>query len=394
MTYIKFYCFCFFLLFFPITNYVVVNFALSLVLLVMLVIRILRDKNSFSEFSSNHTLFMTVWFLWTALSFFWSLDTMQWLLQSMVVFIALTHSLYLQELWRDRKHTVLLTFILANIIHNIIGWVQIVLLGGRIPESLFYNQNFLATYLLFSLIILVFWETNRFQLRSPLKYFLLLSNLLLIVFANSRGITVITLLTLVLIFYFKMYSQEFKKLFIGIALFSLIAGLFVLIFTDIVHAVVNDSSTIIRANLVLSGLRYLLERPIIGLGAGSVTYLIEHYPLLYTNQLTVLHNWWIGLLVTHGVIFFTVYMIRYLWNGYLVARMALRTKNPRAQRIVVFFLAMIIAVMIPDSLFHSIWFWIIMNMIWTEIEQLKEEDSTIQTSWVRKLNVRYHLNSK
>jgi len=135
-------------------------------------------------------------------------------------------------------------------------------------------------------------------------------------------------------------------------------------------------------NLVQTGLIYLREQPLLGLGAGSIVYLIENYPILYTNQLTVLHNWWIGLLVTHGVIFFVIYMMRYVWNGYVMVRMALHGKNPRAQMILTFFLAMIIAVMIPDSLFHSLWFWIIMNMLWAEIEELKENDPSIQITYL------------
>jgi len=143
-------------------------------------------------------------------------------------------------------------------------------------------------------------------------------------------------------------------------------------------------------------LLYILLDPyahLIGLGAGSIVHLLENFPILYTNQYTVLHNWWIGLLVTHGVIFFVIYMFRYLWNGYLMIRIALRTKNPRAQMIITFFLSMIIAVMIPDSLFHSLWFWIIMNMLWTEIEELKENEPDIQSKWREKLNLRSHLNN-
>jgi len=75
-------------------------------------------------------------------------------------------------------------------------------------------------------------------------------------------------------------------------------------------------------------------------------------------------------------------MMRYVWNGYVMVRMALHGKNPRAQMILTFFLAMIIAVMIPDSLFHSLWFWIIMNMLWAEIEELKENDPSIQITYL------------
>jgi len=115
-----------------------------------------------------------------------------------------------------------------------------------------------------------------------------------------------------------------------ILLLGLIIGAFILFFTGIPAAILTDPSTVIRLNLVQTGLVYLIEQPLIGLGAGSIVYLLENFPILYTNQYTVLHNWWIGLLVTHGVIFFAIYMFRYLWDGYLMIRIALRTKNPRA----------------------------------------------------------------
>jgi len=197
----------------------------------------------------------------------------------------------------------------------------------------------------------------------------------------------VTILMLFVISYLKTTFKETRKLLVIIFLFGITVGGLVLFFTNLPTAILTDSSTVIRWNLVQTGLIYLREQPLIGLGAGSIVYLIENYPILYTNQLTVLHNWWIGLLVTHGVIFFVIYMLRYLWNGYLMIRIAFRTKNPRAQTVITFFLAMIIAVMIPDSLFHSLWFWIIMNMLWTEIEELKENDSIVQNSWMEKLGM-------
>jgi len=195
---------------------------------------------------------------------------------------------------------------------------------------LFYNQNFLATYLLFAFIFTVFWETDRFQLSSPIKYSLLLTNFLLILFANSRGITTITFFILFVVMYLKIDFKEIRKLLAVILLLGLIIGAFILFFTGIPAAILTDPSTVIRLNLVQTGLVYLIEQPLIGLGAGSIVYLLENFPILYTNQYTVLHNWWIGLLVTHGVIFFAIYMFRYLWDGYLMIRIALRTKNPRA----------------------------------------------------------------
>jgi len=353
----------------------------------------LKNRKSLKNVISNHTTFMTLWFLWTVLSGFWSLDLVQWLLQSMVVFITMVHSFYLRQK-RENRTRLFRVFLLANAVHTVIAWGQIFFSRSIIPESSFYNQNFLATYLLFSLIMMIFWKTDQFSVQTPLRYLLVLSNFLLILFANSRGITVITFFILLLIFYFKMYVKELKNLFIGLLLAGFIIVTGVLLFTEVIASFITDPSTIIRLNLVQNGLFYLMESPLIGLGAGSITYLIDYYPISYTNQYTVLHNWWAGLLVTHGIIFFTLYILRYLWNGYLMANLALRTKNPQAQMIVTYFAAMIIAVMIPDSLFHSLWFWIMMTMIWSEIEQLKEEDLTIQNNWMKKIDVREYLSGK
>jgi len=386
-----FYYLCFLLLFFPVKHYVIIHFVLSTALLLNILISFSKDRKQIKGYLSNHILFMLLWFLWTLVSYFWSLDPWQWLLQSMVVFTAMTHAFYLRKC-RENKQLLFYIFILANVLHNLISWTQILLLGNNIPESLFYNQNFLATYLLFSFIFIVFWETDRFQLNSPLKYSLLLSNFLLILFANSRGITAITFFILFVVMYLKIDFKEIRKLLAVLLLLVLIIGAFVLFFTGTSTAILTDSSTVIRLNLVQSGLIYLREQPLIGLGAGSIVYLIENFPILDTNQYTVLHNWWIGLLVTHGVIFFAIYVFRYLWNGYLMIKIALRTKNPRAQMIITFFTSMIIAVMIPDSLFHSLWFWIIMNMLWTEIEELKEKVLNIQSGWVEKLGVNLGSN--
>jgi len=164
-----FYYLCFLLLFFPVKHYVTIHFVLSAVLLLNVFFRTSKDRKQTKKYLTNHTVFMSLWFLWTLVSYFWSLDAVQWMLQSMVVFTAMVHSIYLRK-YRENKQTLFYIFILANVLHNLIGWAQILLLGNRVPESLFYNQNFLATYLLFSFIFIVFWETDRFQLRSPLKY--------------------------------------------------------------------------------------------------------------------------------------------------------------------------------------------------------------------------------
>ena len=143
---------------------------------------------------------------------------------------------------------------------------------------MFYNQNFLATYLLFSLIFIVFYKTSHYELSYPMKYGLLLSNFLLILFANSRGITVITFFILFVIFYFKVNVKEIRKLLRVLLLLAAVVGIFALFFTDILTVFLTDSSTVVRLNLVRTGLTYLIDQPFIGLGAGSIGYLIENYP--------------------------------------------------------------------------------------------------------------------
>jgi len=90
----------------------------------------------------------------------------------------------------------------------------------------------------------------------------------------------------------------------------------------------GQGSVEIRKNLLLNSLQIMEENPrlvVIGLGAGQVEYYLEEFD--NTEDVTSLHNWWVEVLVNHGVFIGVGYFVFFLWLLRETIKKANKTKD-------------------------------------------------------------------
>ena len=65
----------------------------------------------------------------------------------------------------------------------------------------------------------------------------------------------------------------------------------------------------VRINLIKNGLYFLAETYGFGVGAGNLHYWLRDRTVYDVGQIMFIHNWYIEVLVTFGVLFFVIYML-------------------------------------------------------------------------------------
>lgn len=71
-------------------------------------------------------------------------------------------------------------------------------------------------------------------------------------------------------------------------------------------------SEYIRINLIRNGFVFLIKTFGFGTGAGNIEYWMANYGLYYTGTIVNMHNWWMEILASYGVIIFALYVVFYL----------------------------------------------------------------------------------
>lgn len=257
---------------------------------------------------------------------------------------------------RDFRGVFNITFLMI-VFHNILGWFELETgkyyfadlnkidrysqfsynKAARTPITLFSNINDYATLMLLGVFIsFIILLNSKNLLAKILSSLTLLSSILLMLRTGSRGniaglvLGIIAVVTLILV-------KRINK-YILIALISL-SLIFVVVYpsvdqslmTLIVNKVLSRFGTqslsirsdTTRLNLIKNGLVFLLNTGGFGTGAGNIEYWMETRQIFYVGQVFNIHNWWAEILVSYGVIIFTVYIFIYflkiktLLNAYL-----------------------------------------------------------------------------
>lgn len=370
--------------FFPIEHHLIILAIISAALMALTAFGLYKKEIEFRDIISPYSLFIFVLFIWSGMSRFWSRDTDAWLIGVGIIFIALAMVISLKIASRDnlfrRQLAWWITFVIM--IHQLTGWYYVfqrdlhlhldqvfqfnLTLGN--PNLFFRNINDYALMMFFavfwSLILPVNFISNDFlrKMAKGMKYFFILSSIGQVFFAGSRGIFVASVLALG--FYAFLHIRK-KSLRLDILLVSaLMVVVFLLFFwPQIVEYLANDSSAVIRFNLVRNGWQHLKLTNFVGVGVGQVSYFQGHYPFHWTGNLTLMHNWFMGLITANGLVIGVFYVCYYVWVFIRSYLLSTNYRKPLARFVSSFLLGFVIAGMIPDSLFTYIWFWLMHHLV-------------------------------
>lgn len=246
-------------------------------------------------------------------------------------------------------------------------------IGIRIPISAFGNPNTFGFFLLFAYCVSV--SLSRLKKTRAGRIVSVISSIiffLLIIATQSRACFISVLvgsLVLVALDFHKIKMAQ-KILFIVV----LIAGSSYIISwlsanKELYEALMTidvsadaDGSDRIRMNLISNGMKILSEHYFLGTGLGQIEYHMAKPGMLWTRDITNIHNWWIEILVSSGVVVFVYYVALYIKKFLFFLKKALAIKVSETGRIyaklgVSMLSVFFIGAMSASSIFCIEWIW-------------------------------------
>ena len=256
-------------------------------------------------------------------------------------------------------------------------------LGIRIPMSVFGNPNDFGLFLLFSFYcsLALLYIKNNF-LGKILSASLAILFAFLIVSTQSRAVFMSLLggITLWLIFDFKTWRPQIKAVFVVVLLLliSSIIG-WLMANEELYMALISadEESDDARINLIKYGFVVLGDTYLLGTNIGNVEAHMAHYAM-YTNNVENIHNWWMEVLVSSGVIIFAFYIILYARQIFFYYKNYNKTRNYTINRISQAFLCFMITFVLgsitASSVFMTEWMWTVFAVIFAFPEVYKQKN--------------------
>jgi len=260
--------------------------------------------------------------------------------------------------------------------------------GFREPVAVFGNPNDLAIFLFFSVVSsLALIRIKRDFFPKLLSAFVIGNSIFLILCTQSRSVFLGICIFFGLVFLFKFLKFSLSKKFRYSFIFVIIA--FLLYYFIGQNEVIVDLTTVnlsnpdegssdsIRKNLIINGLYYLIQTFGFGVGLGNIEYYNNYRPFLDVGNVGNIHNWWMEILVSSGIIIFIVYIIVYTKA---MLRLLVTFRNTLDYQIkqlslpfACFFLPFIVVAVGSSTLMGSEWIWPLVALVLKSSHILYEE---------------------
>ena len=287
---------------------------------------------------------------------------------------ALTDSLFvhlLMGLYEITAHTYL--FEVGNVARTSYGHVAI---------GIFHNLNDYSTFVTTMIPFAIYRFLSSYKITEKLySLFLAITSLYLIILNGSRG-AILTLMIFVLagIVMFAKKSNKNKLIISGIiCVFGVLlvfnignssTFLFNLISSNTVDT--NYSSDIARINLIRNGLYFLKKTYGFGVGAGNLYSWLAEKSIYNIGNLRFIHNWYVEVLVTFGVLFFVIYIF---FHGKLLYKLFSKKYGTSQLKTTLFlsFVCFSVVSISSSSNIYSEWVWMYLVVISLFSESLEKK---------------------
>lgn len=314
-------------------------------LMVQLYLRNPQLKLVTQSWSTRMLMVFLSWWIVGLLTGLWALDFISWVQVSFLMTVGIL-SIVALYLWSHSWHQwlrlleamwVMMTGLLVwgyfEIITNTYLFADMVKLDKyntfasqpwtRIPITTFANQNDYATMLLAYLAIgLILLKVSQ---RNWLKVIMLVSFALGSFLVYQSGSRMALLCLIILLGFLMIEKIDWDFSFYQWALI-LIAGASILILSLIYLEPLRETLDTIfyfggpqaelpgdtkRMNIWRNGLFFLSQTLGLGVGSGNIEHWAAEFSFWPTNEITNMHNWWLEILVSNGVIPFLLYVWGY-----------------------------------------------------------------------------------
>lgn len=233
----------------------------------------------------------------------------------------------------DFPRKLAITLVVALCVHLAIGLFEITAhsylfptgeiarrLYGNVPISIFRNMNdyatFVATMLPFSIHFFLSEKKPAVRVIAALISGI---SMLFVIKSECRG-AILTVIACLATFMFLLSNNRRYQSF---AVFIILGAVLIIVFNSSVRQTAlrilqnnsinaESASDSTRINLIRNGLYYLQQTYGFGVGPGNLHYYFDHDTIYNIGKIRYMHNWYVELLVTFGVVVFILYMIFHL----------------------------------------------------------------------------------
>lgn len=354
--------------FFQIPGNLYIHLFLSAILYLLFVLNINEINNS-SKTNTDYITLLIIWLLISIFSYIWVKDYNGWLKGCAVLFIALSYSISIHLSIENRKFqkTIINIIIFSAALHNVVGWFEkitriylfnkneLMIMQAKMhnnPLSFFDNTNDFAFFLMFIFVIIYYINMKKY-IKTPL----MISTFFLIIFTDSRAMYISLCISIITILYLKIKNIKLKFIFIS---FVFITSIFFIFYMYKMNLLLFDSDNIsnnVRMNAIKNGFEFLKMSNYKGIGVGNLPYYFRNYSIYPVYGHIQMHNWWMEILTSYGIIFFIYYIIFYIKK--IVTSLKLnRTKT--IQFVITWLIAFVFSSISSSTIFPRIWVWIVM----------------------------------
>ena len=307
---------------------------LIFVLFLLELVDLRREK----EVMNRYDLLMFFWLMYAIVSFGWVSDMGNWGKSVFFLSVAFLSTRWFHLFFNTTQKIVnaCKAFSCGILFHNFIGWyeiatrnyhwvsekylIQLTYSQTPVPVSVFYNPNDFATVLSFGIFAL--FVAHRYSNHRSVKILwalTLISSFILLVLTQSRANLIGVLLGISFMVMVK-FGLSYKK--IVISLFLLMSFAFALLFTDFGTYVSNfidiylnfdmeNGSEQQRSILLKNAFCVFVNSYGLGTGAGNLSFRMLTDGC-FSIEAGSVHNWWVEILVTYGIVIFLWYVLNYI----------------------------------------------------------------------------------
>lgn len=229
-----------------------------------------------------------------------------------------------------------------------------------IPIAYLGNPNNLG---MFCVMITPFIISNYRMTTNIIYRFIILtiviSLIIIIIGSESRAALLSIVIFFSMILFIRLRIPNSYKMLIGLCLLVIVALIALLIF-DFKGYFTSVVSNVIRLNLLINGLEILIVKSFgLGVGLGN----IESYMALYNNTsgVTNIHFWFFEVLVSGGIIIFTIYIYVYIYMLKNLFKIVKQASHNHYKSVATYFIAFMISFVFasigPSSSFQLDFMW-------------------------------------
>lgn len=401
----------------------VANFQLSLFRIIILILFTITIIKFFNDNSMREKIkliktpqkfsiiFIIIWISYSIMSLIWVQDYNLWIKDVFFLFTFFMATILFYAYLEDVKDylNILRIFSIVGMIHVVIGWYEYIFQKNlfivneyyayrvieKLPVSIFINTNNFATFLMFLIFVLwINFKTSSFFISKYFYFISLICSLLLMIITNSRANILGTILGLIIILLFSLFKTKSELntrvasyIYFAALVFSLITLYFHQKVLKVIDSMFSESfkfeinnaqlnSEAIRSNLLKNGWEFLVSTWGFGTGSGNIDYWMKYKSTFDTNGIYNIHNWWMEIMVSYGVVIFVLYLLFY-FNIYFDIKKSIKYSSTYQKHISIGLLAIlsgfIIGSISSSSNMTSEWLWVFWGLV-ISYQGLKDKD--------------------